>query len=195
MPQVAWTNMEEVISECADIEWRNACAKYNLDSVTWQDVTWDAAWSTATQNATTVWATSASSGEWTYQNFTYQDFYLTETEEEKLKREAVQRARDEADKRAEQWLISHLNSNQKEEYAEHRQFTVYSKDRERRYAVTRSTVYLLDEKGREIKSFCIHPEVRLPIADEMCCKKLLLETDEEEFLRISNHTEIARIAA
>lgn len=100
-----------------------------------------------------------------------------------------------ADERAEQWLLSHLSGAQRDEYEKTGGFTVYSKDRKRVYQLTRTAVFELNKQGTKIRSFCIHSrDGVLPLADEVCIKKILLEHDEAEFLRVANATDL-RVAA
>ena len=48
---------------------------------------------------------------------------------------------------------------------------------------------LVTERGTgKIKTLCAHPTVRVPDADNMLAQKLYLESNEEEFLRIANHS-------
>lgn len=42
--------------------------------------------------------------------------------------------------------------------------------------------------GRHVDRYCIHPEENVPNEDVMLAQKLLLETDEEAFLRIANRS-------
>jgi hypothetical protein len=58
-----------------------------------------------------------------------------------------------------------------------------------------SNVKLIDEADAVRSSFCIHHPERLPTGDLMLHQKLLLETSEEEFLKIANRTEVGSVAA
>lgn len=46
--------------------------------------------------------------------------------------------------------------------------------------------------GKLVEKYCIHPrDSEVPEADVMLAQKLILETNEEEFLRIANKTRLA----
>lgn len=53
-------------------------------------------------------------------------------------------------------------------------------------------VKLLDAKGVPVRRYCIHADSRLPYEDQMLAQKLLLESNEMEFLKIANKTELQR---
>lgn len=65
-----------------------------------------------------------------------------------------------------------------------------SKDGERRrYRIKRGrqgNVHRLDEQGREVRRYCIHPMIQCPDEDTMLTQKLWLENNEELFLRTAN---------
>ena len=46
----------------------------------------------------------------------------------------------------------------------------------------------LDEGGRPAEVYCIHPSEWVPHEDNMLAQKLMLEYDEESFLRIANRS-------
>lgn len=61
----------------------------------------------------------------------------------------------------------------------------------RRYRIKRGrsrNVQQVDASGKVLKHFCIHPREAVPDADTMLAQKLWLETMEQEFLRIANHS-------
>lgn len=131
--------------------------------------------------------------------------------QEALRRyEEQQRERREADKRAEALLRAHLSDEQRAEYELGQVFHVRSRSG-RLYRVTRGwsgNVFELREEpeviapdGRvqqngaprlvEVARYCIHPREYTPDADNMLAQALLLQADEEEFLRIANRTRLA----
>jgi hypothetical protein len=123
----------------------------------------------------------------------------TEAEvKEQLRREQEYRAaeekrareRKEANDRAELLLMRHLTPEQKEDLFKRNAFVIeIGKDR---YEIRRGrsgNVRLLDQAGKERRSFCIHPEIDCPDADTMLAQKLLLETDRRRFYEIANVTE------
>lgn len=117
-----------------------------------------------------------------------------ETEEQRLERE--QRERDAAAKeaarrkRAKDALLSVLTEAQRQQLETEKCFELQVN--ERLYRVRPgSRVERLDPQSKQIESyFCIHPELRhnLPSEDVALSQKLLLETNEKEFLRIANET-------
>ncbi len=68
----------------------------------------------------------------------------------------------------------------------------------RRYRIEKGwagNVFLIDEKGKKAEKFCIHPmKEEIPVCDSLLAQKLLLESDEGEFLRIANRTILERAA-
>lgn len=113
-------------------------------------------------------------------------------------REAAQRKifTDTAKARARRLLFSMLTPDQQKELDEKNHFhlTVYSKDGtmkvyriEHGYA---GNVKLLGPDGQPVKRYCIHADSRLPYEDQMLAQKLLLETNEEHFLKTANMTQL-----
>ena len=87
-----------------------------------------------------------------------------------------------------------LDDEQRKLFKLGRHFMVHSRDAKRRYKIeygTAGNVKLLREDGKAVASFCIHPEIHVPTEDVMLAQKLLLETAEDEFLRIANRTAIS----
>jgi len=70
--------------------------------------------------------------------------------------------------------------------------TVHGKDGvDRRYRVEQGyagNVKLLDAAGNPVKRFCIHGDSRIPEEDNMLMQKMLLEANEEDFVKIANKT-------
>jgi hypothetical protein len=102
--------------------------------------------------------------------------------------------RDLAKARAERLLVEALSPKQAEELQAkgHFHLDVHSKDGARRtYRINRGrarNVQQVDTGGRVIKHLCAHPTMLVPDADTMLAQKLWLETAEEEFLRVANHS-------
>jgi hypothetical protein len=124
----------------------------------------------------------------------YVTFGAPETEEQRIERE--QRQRDEAAKenarreRAKQILVSVLTKEQQEQFEKERHFELQVNSRLYRVRPG-SRVERLDPKTKQILSyFCIHEEAGhdLPSEDRALGQKLLLEANEQEFLRIANET-------
>jgi hypothetical protein len=103
---------------------------------------------------------------------------------------------DTAKARARRLLFSMLSPDQQKELDEKNHFhlTVHSKDGtmkvyriEHGYA---GNVKLLGPDGQPIRRYCIHADSRLPYEDQMLAQKLLLESNEQDFLRIANMTQL-----
>ena len=130
---------------------------------------------------------------------------------EREKRAVAQR-RKEAEKRlftetskerARHLLSSMLSPEQREEFQEDDCFHLRVIDgksgEERVYRIDQGfqgNVKLLGPDGRPVKSYCIHAKTtddegrRLPNEDHMLAQKLLLQTDEESFLKIANMSHV-----
>lgn len=153
------------------------------------------AWNGILQNSNVVHQSQAQS----YSTYARQTRKPTEAEvQEQLRRDQEYRAaeekrareRKEANDRAELLLMRHLTPEQKEDLFKRNAFVIeIGKDR---YEIRRGrsgNVRLLDQAGKERRSFCIHPEIDCPDADTMLAQKLLLETDRRRFYEIANVTE------
>lgn len=99
---------------------------------------------------------------------------------------------DEAENRARDLLLSCLTPAQQEEYTATRSFTVkvksgnrYRIEQHRNYNVIR-----LDKKGQVVSELCAGPVEEVPLEDQMLAQKLLLETDEAEFLAVANRRSV-----
>jgi len=107
---------------------------------------------------------------------------------------ARRRQKEEAEERARKLLMSLLTPEQRVELEEKKHFhlTVMDPDgAERVYRIDRGmagNVKLLGPDGRPARSYCIHADSRLPYEDQMLAQKLLLESDEGQFLKIANQT-------
>jgi hypothetical protein len=97
----------------------------------------------------------------------------------------------QADDRAVRTLLEHLTPLQKEQYAKDKFFEVVSATSRRRYRISHGwagNITVFDEQDRQVEKLCIHPSKQVPYADNLLAQKLLLEADEEKFLKIANHT-------
>ncbi len=118
-----------------------------------------------------------------------QERLILETYEAEQKAKAA--AAIEAERRATELLLDHLDAQQIADFKRARRFVVHSRDGERAYRIQygkQGNVYLLDKDRRTpVASYCIHPDINCcPTEDVMLAQKLLLEADEKEFLRIAN---------
>jgi hypothetical protein len=93
---------------------------------------------------------------------------------------------DEADERAKTLLFSQLTEEQRKSFVENGWFLVLSKRSGRQYRVNVShlvaNVTRLDDGAR----LCAHCDPSLPRSDHLLAQKLMLEYDEEAFLRVAN---------
>jgi hypothetical protein len=192
----------------ATSDWTSWNSAYADSTTSSGDITW-CAWNSITVSATTnatieVWQGWVDAqGQQHWQRSTP----APETEEQRQAREAraaerqaeLQRQAEErqaAEARAEELLVAHLKPAQKKSYREGRYFEVLTGDRRRtrRYRVKHGwagNVEELDEQGRPVARYCIHPRDTVPIPDNLLAQKFLLETNEQEFLRIANRTPLA----
>jgi hypothetical protein len=103
---------------------------------------------------------------------------------------------DTAKSRARRLLFSMLNPQQQKQLDEKNYFdlTVHSQDGSQRvYRIEHGyagNVKLLDANGQPVRRYCIHADSRLPYEDQMLAQKLLLESNEQDFLRIANMTNL-----
>jgi hypothetical protein len=105
---------------------------------------------------------------------------------ERINREAA-----EARARARVLLEEHLTEEQRAVLSREKFFEVLSRDGRRRYRITHGragNVYLLGPDGRPVTRYCAHPVDRVPDEDTMLAQKLMLESCEEDFLRLANAT-------
>jgi len=92
----------------------------------------------------------------------------------------------DADLKADALLHEFLDAMQRDQVVKDSAFIVEAKSG-RRYQVKRnSRVAELDEHGKIVAYHCIHPRDYFPAGDVMLAQKLMLDTDESEFLRIAN---------
>ena len=148
--------------------------------------------SSVTSNIWYVW-TQQSSGSANYGTQVSQQAYQESSEQVKKRTEDREAAR----KRAAELLLAHLDKDQQESLKRERKFIVHSRDRQRVYVVHHGragNVQLLNKAGVPIAKYCIHPVMECPDEDTMLAQKLMIETDEESFLRIANKTVLQRAA-
>lgn len=90
-----------------------------------------------------------------------------------------------AENRARELLLRHLDREQKNDYENDKFFIVVARSRRRYRIETRGySANILRIDDREV--FCIHGDSSLPMSDHFLAQKLMIEFDEEEFLRIAN---------
>lgn len=135
--------------------------------------------------------TSALTAEYWYRWVNHQE----ETAEQRAERRRIQaqhdqRARDyaavrkAAAERAERLLEACLTSGQREQLRKSGWFVVYSKSG-RAYQIRRGRARNVVEVNTR-RTYCCHPVDNVPDADTMLAQKLMIETQEDEFLRMAN---------
>jgi hypothetical protein len=104
--------------------------------------------------------------------------------------EQERKAKEAAEARAEKLLLENLSLKQRAEYEQHKHFVIERGDR--RYRVRRGrtgNVDVIDKDGRVSHRLCAHPAPSIPDPDTMLAQKLMLEHDDEAFLRVANRHE------
>lgn len=116
-------------------------------------------------------------------------------EEARLQRLVTDTERAAARERAALLLNEALSEQQRLELADKGHFSlrvIDSKTQEERlYRIRRGrsgNVDRVDASGRVLNKFCIHPIIACPDEDTMLAQKLMLEHDEEKFLRTANRS-------
>lgn len=108
--------------------------------------------------------------------------------------EAAEGEKLRARERAKLLLQEALSPKQREQYAQDGFFDLESirPDGERRiYRIRRGrsrNVQQVSAEGRVLKTLCAHPVDNVPDEDTMVAQKLWLETREDDFLRLANHS-------
>jgi hypothetical protein len=122
---------------------------------------------------------------------------LFETKRERVMRKLQTRKWNREEKarrqRATEILVAVLDDKQRQQFETHKSFELQVNSRLYRIRPG-SRVERLDPMTKKVLSyFCIHPktEYNLPSEDVALTQKLLLETDESEFLRVANETKAA----
>lgn len=161
-----------VVISCgtADTTFTNATTTWEAPSFTWAPYSWAGAQRTA-----------GLPHELTPEERTVQE----------RRRQQAEESRRQANELAEELLRSALTPEQIQDLEEYRAFTVTvlrPDGTEREYRIHRGQVQNVigrDRQGRPCR-YCIHPSEGVPDADAMLAQKLLLETDEEAFLRVAH---------
>jgi hypothetical protein len=103
------------------------------------------------------------------------------------------RIREAANGRAERILKESLSPKQCEELAAKGYFeleTIRPTGERKLYRINRGRSANVQEidaaSGKIVKRLCAHPTALVPDADTMLCQKLMLESQEDDFLRIAN---------
>lgn len=86
-------------------------------------------------------------------------------------------------------LKENLTREQLKEFEKDMRFTVRSQDGQRLYRINRGRVQNIeevDDRGNRMSILCAHPVDEVPDFDTMLAQKLMLEHDEQAFLRLAN---------
>lgn len=119
---------------------------------------------------------------------------LRRNEQYRQQQVVAEAERAKARERAAKLLHEGLTPKQREEFAQKGHFTLetIAPTGERRvYRISKGrshNIARVDDNGKVLKTLCAHPIEAVPDEDTMLAQKLWLETREEEFLRIANHS-------
>ena len=101
--------------------------------------------------------------------------------------------REIAAKRARDLLLSHLNEEQRQSFKDHKWFVVEGGRSKRKYRIVDqgnvvANVHALDQRGNVVARLCAHGrhDMQLPLPDHLLTQKIMLELDEDTFLRVAN---------
>jgi hypothetical protein len=113
-----------------------------------------------------------------------------EVEAEKRRKEEEKRKK-AASVRARELLMANLNENQRKQFEKNGWFVVEGGKSKKSYKVlgdrwAGNVHELCKDKEKIVASLCAHTQTDIPIEDNLLTQKLMLETSEEDFLRIAN---------
>jgi hypothetical protein len=107
--------------------------------------------------------------------------------------EAAERARI-ASERAKQILLDHLTPEQCDMVEKNGWFVIEGGLTGKKYKIksggVAGNIEELDDNGKMIAKYCCHLNYQYPNSDHHLAQKLMLEWDEEEFLRKANRTAV-----
>jgi hypothetical protein len=115
----------------------------------------------------------------------------------RLAKELAERARVQSV--AQKLLLDNLTREQRARFEKERVLEVIGGSHKHRYLIDAGGgVKRIDDKG-PVESYCIHPrydrdEHMIPVQDLILAKKLMLEHNEEEFLKTANATRLRRVS-
>lgn len=113
--------------------------------------------------------------------------YQVRVEAERLRYAEAERKQKEAEARAETLLVENLRLQQRNDYLEKRHFDVVGRSGTR-YRVHRGTVGNIDVVGKDgvvRHRLCGHPQ-DVPVSDVLLAQKLMLEHDDNDFVKRCN---------
>lgn len=117
------------------------------------------------------------------------------SEEQIAARKRAEAAKKAAGHRARELLLSVLNGGQKKAYEKDKKFPVVGSNG-KRYLLGDHVTAELSDAGKVVARFCIHTKRswEIPQVDQILARKLLLEADEDAFLRIANRSPVRQAA-
>lgn len=95
-----------------------------------------------------------------------------------------------AEEKAEETMLRYLTPEQAQEWREHKHFTVNLSGRAHpkrhgNYRINRNRSFNCEHLETGVK-YCVVPDTRLPICDQMLATKLMLEGETEKFFKTAN---------
>jgi hypothetical protein len=193
--EIPYLVLEHFMSEA----WIYWCSTSTTSSTS-SDGTWQQ-WCGLQDDSTSASTTSNTNTIWSYWTATYPPPEVSE--EQRIEQEATHnrlvaerqerenKAHEEkkaADVKAIALLRSQLNEEQLANYDLDGSFVVVAG--RNNYRLKGASVHELDKNGQPIASLCIHPSwnQNIPMADSVLAKKLLLDADPKEFVKIANRS-------
>lgn len=185
-----------------------ATSDYQTSSTTSTDVweSWnDTTTSTTTYSSGSIWYTWCSDSTAMAEAVTISSYPIHEPSEEELAerareaeerdkaRQEQQRQQEIALEKSKQLLLDSLDEPNQERLHRDRQIHVWSKSGKsfRIKCGRQHNIFEMDAEGKDIREYCIHVKDVVPNFDNMLAQKLMLESYEEEFLRVANVRQLA----
>lgn len=146
---------------------------------------------TTTDGLQTIW----SGWNGSIQTYQYPPIHQPTAEEiakAKAETEAREKERLEAYERSKKLLEALCDLEQRDQLNQYKHFIVKAKERRYRLHLDGKVEELEKESDKAVATFCIHPAndggLPIPMPDQVLAKKLLLEVNEEKFLKTANRT-------
>lgn len=186
----SWTSATTTSSDTAWISWVGDSTTSGSTDTTW-----------------TIWADSGTSGTSAgANNITYRSYSPNtppETEEQRearleRERERIEREkqrnkeRDAAQRKAKELLRGILDKKQLAQFNKTKWFYVVGQSGQR-YRIRHGWIGNIDELNTDdmvVATYCIHPQMHVPIEDSMAIQKLMLEADESRFKQVANRSQL-----
>lgn len=104
-----------------------------------------------------------------------------------IEAKAERALREVAEEKARKLLVENLSLRQRLEFEKHGHFVVEGK--QHRFRIRKGgvgNVDVVDREGKIVHRLCAHARIHVPDHDNMLIQKLLLEDDEDAFVKIAN---------